>query len=282
MYAGQWESQRWLAIVLLAACGGSDSSSGKGPYEARVDCEHILSCWESVEGFAAGTLMDCTESSRESYRGLEPMDRTRLDSAYGTCKHLASCEYLDCFDAELGVGAGSNGGDGGDGGTCEANFMPATGEVQSAAWALPYSSVDASFWVNQADCLTALEVQFASAGCVLTLGGKGLLDPDGRYLITYASFEKSGPCPDYPDSFSGDYAYSVDATAEALGTLTLTRDDVGWDQCTAGGLLVEPKLVLKGTADEPEIDLSRAKVLVQGNFRATYLDALSGCPAVAE
>jgi hypothetical protein len=76
------------------------------------------------------------------------------------------------------------GGDGGDD-TCEQELTPAAGGVTSSIGAIPYKTAEVLFWVStDKGCLNEIDVSLRSADCELSFRADGLVDGQGRFLIT--------------------------------------------------------------------------------------------------
>ena len=158
---------------------------------------------------------------------------------------------------------------------------PLQGSVESTVGSFAYNDGEARFWVNDEGCLTEVDVELKSGSCSVEFSAKGLLDDQGRYLITGVTVDMSGLCPGYPDVLDSGI-YLEHAEKQPFGTIEVQREQASWSECRPGTLLVTPNVVLKGyagTPGKPDIGFS-TPIQVSGRFSGAHLDPSGGCPTV--
>jgi hypothetical protein len=272
-----------LALVTAAsigagACGGDDDG---GKFDAGGDCSEAIACLEKTLGPAPnGTLEKCIDTGENNYRQASPDARRRMDAAYEACNQRKACDYTACVEDEFGSSD-----DGSVVGptprpTCTGLTKPQQGSVESTVGTFAYSDGEARFWVNDEGCLTGVDLELKSGSCSVTFSGEGLLDEQGRFLITVVSISMPGLCPGYPDGLeSGTYFQS--AQEQPFGTIEVQREQASWSECRPGTLVVSPNVVVDGfgTPGRPDIGFS-APIQVTGNFSQTHWEPIGGCPIV--
>jgi hypothetical protein len=272
-----------VASIGVGACGGDDEEGGA--YDAGGDCRESIACLEETLGTAPdGTLEECIDASESAYRQASSGQRGRVDAAYEACNGRKACEYKVCVEDELGIG--DDEGEGIDVGgpsppECSGITKPLQGSVESSIGTFAYSDGEALFWVNDEGCLASVELELKSGSCSVRFSGRGLLDDQGRYLITEVSISMPGLCPGYPDGLDST-TYFEDAEEVPLGTIEVQREQASWSECRPGTLVVTPNVIVKGssfTTGRPDIGFT-TPIQVSGNFSGTHYAAIDGCPTV--
>lgn len=263
------------ALGMLAACGDSEK---KDRYDPVYDCRQLFQCASDREASVIGTEQECVEVGLEDYRVASPGWQAGLDEAHSVCADKSSCDYQECMANELPfrrrVAAMAPGTE------CGPQLSPAEGHVASSLGGIPYTKAEVSFSVNSKGCLNAIDVEFSNASCSMRFSAHGLLDEEGRYLITEVRFAKGGLCPGYPDALSGSFLYRESAKDQPLGTISVTRPDESWHECHPGELVIRPEVTLEGSLDDPDVDLHGAEIRLTGKFTSTYRDSDDSCPVV--
>lgn len=259
-----------FAAALLAACDGSDES-----YDAENDCRQTIACIEETQSVNA-SLDDCAAESMDNYAEATAAQRAGLDAAYHACRSERSCDYVECVAEQQGVEVD----EGSFGPTtpveCE-EVEPLAGEVPSSAGSFAYSDVDIRLWLNGEGCLTEVDVELKSGDCNVTFMGDGLIDADGRYLITQTRVDARSLCPGYPMGLSG---LAFESHREApFGTIEVRRAAEPWSTCAPGEVIVSPN----GTATiglDQDVTFSGSELRFTGTLKQTHHDPSGGCPPV--
>lgn len=263
-----------LASVLAVACQSSDRG-----YDAAYDCEQTIACAEETRGPASGDAhSSCIEASNQAYAGASAGQRTSADELFAACSGLMACEYTSCIAEESGNTDGRGSSIIGSYSVCnEGPLEPNTGEVPSSAGPFAFSEAEALYWVsNEHHCLTGVGVELHSGPCSVSFSAdKGLIDREGRFLITNVTLNAGGLCPGYPDLTSSLYLET--ATSQPFGTIEIIREEASWYECREGQVIVRPSVTLRDFGG-PAIELRDFELVFSGGLSRTHLDPSGACP----
>lgn len=254
-----------MALPWLGRCTSNDGEGGG--YDARYDCEELAVCLDQRGAPVSDEQVnECVADSAAGYRGLSASRRREFDDAFATCGDLTSCDYSDCFEGELGLAP-----------TCTGALTPSTGTVPSSAGTFAFNEAEAQLWVNNEGCLTEIDVVLHSGQCSVEFSGEGLLDAEGRYLITRVWIRTSGLCPGYPDDLSG--LLLQQATDQPFGTIEVNRTEENWLQCAATDLIIKPTVSFE-RFDATPIVMSDFTLSFSGSLSRTHLSLDASCPTL--
>ena len=262
----------------VAACGSDDDPT----YDVNLDCRETIACREETLGPAPeGVFQECIDASNRGYGQATSDQKRRVAAATEECSQRKACAYVECVEDALGIDRIDTSAPRPPADTCSGLTKPLQGSVESTVGTFAYNDGEARFWVNDEGCLTEVNVELKSGSCSVEFSAKGLLDDQGRYLITSANVSMPGLCPGYPDGLERG-SYSEYADKQPFGTIEVQREQASWSECRPGTLIVTPNVVLKGfagTPGKPDIGFS-TPIQVSGKFSRTHLDPSGGCPTV--